>query len=113
MILGASFDAPDVNHAFRGAQGFPFSLLSDVDRIAGKAYEVLRPAHHQYAKYPLRISYLIDPTGVIRAAYDVTDVGGHAAHVLADLEVLGRTEPGDTDADDGQPMAVPNAFPIP
>jgi len=37
---------------------------------------------------PKRVSYLIDPEGVIRRAYHVTDTAGHAAEVLADLASL-------------------------
>jgi peroxiredoxin len=40
---------------------------------------------------PLRISYLIDPQGVIAKAYEVTDPAGHAAGVVADLQTLRST----------------------
>jgi peroxiredoxin len=63
-------------------------LLSDVDRSVGKQYEVARPADDQYADYPMRIAYLIDPSGAIKHAYDVKDVSAHAADVIADLESL-------------------------
>jgi thioredoxin-dependent peroxiredoxin len=90
VILGASFDTPAENRAFAEAQRFPFRLLSDVDRAVGHAYEVVRAPGEKYAEYPMRHAYLIDPDGVIRRVYDVTDVGGHAAAVLADLEALRR-----------------------
>lgn len=35
-----------------------------------------------------RVSYLIDPDGVIRRAYTVTDAAGHADEVLRDLDEL-------------------------
>lgn len=89
VILGASFDTPAENFAFAEAQQLPFSLLSDVDRAVGTAYEVVRGADEKYAEYPRRHSYLIDPEGVIRRAYDVADVAAHATHVLRDLETLG------------------------
>lgn len=57
----------------------------------GAAYQVQRGADDQYADYPKRYSYLIDPDGVIARSYDVTDVAGHAAEVLADLAQLGAT----------------------
>jgi peroxiredoxin Q/BCP len=88
VILGASFDAPDENRAFAEAQEFPFKLLSDVDRRVGAAYEVVRPAGERYPEFPLRYSYLIDPQGIIRRSYDVTDVAGHAVQVLADIDEL-------------------------
>lgn len=52
----------------------------------------------QYASYPRRFSYLIDPHGTIARAYDVTDVAGHAQQVVADLVELGH---GDGTADHG------------
>ncbi len=87
-MLGASFDTVEANHAFATAQHFPFRLLSDVDRAVGKRYQAVRPSGHQYADYPERISYLIDPDGVIRRSYAVHDVAGHAAAVIADLTEL-------------------------
>jgi peroxiredoxin len=49
---------------------------------------VVRNADEQYADFAMRISYLIDPSGVIRRAYDVTDVASHADQVLQDLAAL-------------------------
>ncbi len=34
----------------------------------------------------MRHSYLIDPDGRIHRRYEVTDVAGHAADVIGDLE---------------------------
>ena len=86
-ILGASFDTCEENRSFRYAQGFPFTLLSDVDRSVGSAYGVVRTAG-PYVNYPHRYSFLIDPDGVVRRSYDVDDVARHAALVLADLDAL-------------------------
>ena len=91
-MLGASFDTVQSNHAFATAQRFPFRLLSDVDRVVGKKYRAVRAAGHQYTDFPERISYLIDPDGVIRRSYAVHDVAGHAAAVIADLTVLQHEE---------------------
>jgi peroxiredoxin Q/BCP len=87
-VLGASFDTPEENKTFAEDQAFNFRLLSDVDRETGLRYEVARPAGDQYERFPIRISYLIDPDGVIRHAYAVTDVAGHADEVLRDLSAL-------------------------
>jgi len=62
--------------------------LSDEDRRVGTAYEAARDPGATYAEFPNRISYLIDPDGVIQRAYAVTDVAGHANEVIADLEEL-------------------------
>jgi thioredoxin-dependent peroxiredoxin len=89
-VIGASFDTPEENRAFASAQAFGFRLLADVDQRVGRAYEVLRDGDERYAGFPQRISYLIDGEGMIRKAYRVADVDGHAAQVLADLAALGR-----------------------
>jgi peroxiredoxin len=47
---------------------------------------VVRLAGERYAGFPRRYSYLIGRDGIIRRSYDVTDVAGHAAQVLADIE---------------------------
>ena len=86
VILGASFDTPAENRAFAEAQGFPFGLLSDVDRNVGAAYGVTRDPADKFAGYPRRYSFLISPEGLIHHVYDVTDVAGHADAVIADLE---------------------------
>ncbi len=87
-MLGASFDTPAENKAFAEAQHFDFPLLSDVDKSVGRQYEVARDADDQYADYPLRIAYLIDPDGVIRHSYQVSDVAAFADEVLSDLKTL-------------------------
>ena len=88
MVLGASFDTVEENRRFAADQGFPFRLLSDPQRVTGRAYGVVRAEGDQYAAYALRHSFLIDPDGVIARVYDVADVNGHAAEVLADLQRL-------------------------
>jgi thioredoxin-dependent peroxiredoxin len=90
VILGASFDTPADNLAFAEAQQFPFRLLSDTDRSVGAAYGVVRDPDDRYAAFPKRHSFLIDPDGVLRLTYMVSDVEHHAAEVLADLERLQR-----------------------
>lgn len=47
-----------------------------------------RDPGEKFADFPMRHSYLIDPDGVIRKAYDVKDTAGHAGEVLADLASL-------------------------
>lgn len=54
----------------------------------GRAYGVVRAEGDQYAAYARRLSFLIDPAGVIARVYDVADVKAHADEVLADLARL-------------------------
>ena len=87
-LLGASFDTTDDNRAFAEQQGFPFRLLSDADRVAGQAYETQRHPDEQSPEYAKRRTYVIDPDGIIRKAYRVTDIAGHPDEVLRDLREL-------------------------
>jgi peroxiredoxin len=56
--------------------------------VVGGRYEVTRAPDEKSADFPLRIAYLIDPTGIIRQAYQVSDVTSFADQVLADLAKL-------------------------
>jgi thioredoxin-dependent peroxiredoxin len=87
VILGISFDAPEANRAFRDKFDFPFRLLSDVDEQVGVAYEARSPGTDK-VNFAKRLSYLIDPAGVIAKTYEVGDVNAHAAMVLDDLRAL-------------------------
>ena len=88
MVLGASFDTPEENKAFAEAQSFDYRLLSDVDRAVGTQYETVRDPDDKLAALAQRIAYLIDPDGVIRRSYLVTDVNGFADLVINDLTSL-------------------------
>jgi peroxiredoxin Q/BCP len=90
VVLGASFDTIDENRQFAETEAFGFRLLSDVDRHVGIAYEVAKDPDEQRAEYARRIAYLIDPGGVIRRSYEVSDVAGFAEEVLGDLNELRR-----------------------
>jgi peroxiredoxin Q/BCP len=87
-LIGVSFDPPDENRAFKDLQGFPFQLLSDVDRTVGKAYETKRAPEEPSPDWAKRRTYLIDPEGVIRKAYRVRDIPAHPEEVLKDLAEL-------------------------
>jgi peroxiredoxin Q/BCP len=88
VILGASFDTPEDNLAFAEAQEFPYRLLSDPSREIGEQYGVKRGADEQYADYPKRVTFLIDPAGIVRKVYEVTDVAKNPQDVLDDIEDL-------------------------
>lgn len=90
MILGASFDTPEDQKAFAEEHGFPFPLLCDTDQQVGELYGVRREPGDPLYEFgvPKRISYLIDPEGVIRKAYEVEDIASHPDAVVADLKTL-------------------------
>ena len=64
-------------------------MISDVDRTIGRAYDAERQPGEDYHELglPRRISYLIDPDGVIAAAYDLAgkDLVEHAGELLVDI----------------------------
>ena len=68
-ILGISFDAPEANKAFREKHDFPFRLLSDYDEQVGVKYETRDPGTDKVS-FAKRLSYLIDPDGIIRKSYE-------------------------------------------
>ena len=88
VILGASFDTVDENRAFAEAQEFEYQLLSDATREVGEAYGVKKSPDEQWADFPKRLTFLIDPKGVVRKVYEVTDVAAHPQHVLDDIKAL-------------------------
>ena len=73
-----------------GAAAFPIRKSEPEWRaqLTDAQYDVLRGTDDAYPDFPKRISYLIDPDGVIRRSYEVTDVDAHADEVLADLAEL-------------------------
>jgi peroxiredoxin Q/BCP len=88
VILGASFDTPEENKAFADAEGFPYRLLADQARSVGAAYGVQKGADEPGADFARRHSFLIDPAGVVRKVYEVTDVATHPQQVLDDVTAL-------------------------
>jgi peroxiredoxin len=84
-LLAASFDTPEDNAEFARQQGFPFTMLSDVDHAVGVVYDTKRHPTEDSPEYAKRRTYLIDPDGVIRKAYRVRDIPEHPDEVLADL----------------------------
>ncbi len=62
--------------------------MCDTDRTVGEAYEAKKAADEQYPDFPRRLTYLVDPQGLIARAYAVTDVRAHPDEVLADLTAL-------------------------
>ena len=59
--------------------------MSDTIGTTAEAYGAKRAPGSRWAALPERRTILIDPDGVVRALYDVADVHGHAAEVLADI----------------------------
>lgn len=91
-VVGASFDTPAQNAAFAEKYGYQGRLLSDVDRAVGAAYETTRADDEPSPEFAKRRTFLIDPGGVIRRVYRVTDIAAHPGELLDDLRALGAVE---------------------
>ncbi len=90
--MGVSFDSVEDNRRFAEAQGFPFALVSDVDRSVGERYGTVGSPGERGPEQARRITYLISPAGAIVRSYRVRDVAGHPAQVLEDLRALAEAD---------------------
>ncbi|MBW3621348.1 MAG: redoxin domain-containing protein [Actinobacteria bacterium] len=88
VILGVSFDTREENAAFAEEFDFPFPLLCDTDREVSARFGAARPDDDPAANFARRVSYLIDPSGTVRRAYEVTDIPAHPGELLDDLRAL-------------------------
>jgi peroxiredoxin Q/BCP len=81
VVLGVSTDSVESHAGFAKEHSLPFLILSDPEKQIVNAYQ----ANGIMTK---RISYLINPEGMIAKAYDNVKPAEHAAEVLADLVTL-------------------------
>jgi peroxiredoxin Q/BCP len=79
-VVGVSFDSAADNAAFARKYHFGFRLLSDTTHEVALAYGACETLK---ARYPERISFLIDAGGRVERVYDKVDPRDHAAQVLA------------------------------
>lgn len=90
QILGMSADSPVKQKKFVDKYDFQFPMLCDESKEVLKTYHAWGPKKLYGREYEgiLRISYLIDETGVIRKAYSKVKTKTHALDVLADILTL-------------------------
>jgi thioredoxin-dependent peroxiredoxin len=81
-VVGVSFDSPADNAVFARRHEFGFLLLSDSNHAVAVAYGACSGAG---ARYPDRVSFLIDEHGKVERVYDQVDPRDHPARVLADV----------------------------
>ena len=87
-LLAVSPQSPDHSLSITEKAQLGFDVLSDVDQAVGAAYETKRHPDESSPEYAKRRTFLIDPEGVIRKVYRVTDIPEHPDEVLADLRTL-------------------------
>jgi lipoyl-dependent peroxiredoxin subunit C len=93
QLLGASSDSQYVHLAWRTSHPFlkelPFPMLADTKRELSTALGVL----HKTEGVPLRATFIVDPTGIIRwAGVNDLSVGRSVPEVLRVLDALQTDE---------------------
>jgi peroxiredoxin Q/BCP len=85
-VLGVSKDTAARHGKFIAAFNLPFTLLSDTTGEMITSYEAMGEKSMFGKKYVgiLRVSYLIDPEGIIRKVYPKVKPAEHAQEVLED-----------------------------
>lgn len=93
VVLGASTDTHFVHAAWRrdheDLERLPFPMLADTKRELSQALGIL----HKQDGVPLRATFIVDPTGVIRwVSVNDLDVGRNVDEVLRTLDALQTDE---------------------
>lgn len=81
-VVGVSADDADSHADFCSSEGLAFPLLSDPSGTVSRAYG------SWIAPFSQRHTFLIDPSGVLRASWTAVRPSGHSAEVLAQLQEL-------------------------
>lgn len=90
-VFGVSADSVESHKKFKDAYQLPFALLSDTDKKMIESYGAWGEKKMMGKTYMgiKRVSYLIDPEGVVRKVYEHVKPEVHAEEVLADLKEFG------------------------
>ncbi len=81
VVLGASADSVESHKQFAEKYQLPFMLLSDQNKEIIKKYQ----ADGLFTK---RVTYLINPDGIIIKTYQKVNPSQHAEEIINDLESL-------------------------
>src|ERR1700686_2081850 len=90
VVLGVSLDSVDSHKKFCAKEGLNFKLLADTDHRVTDSYGSL--TNLGLVKFAARHTFLIDPEGKIAKAYTSVDPLKHSSEVLAELDVLQKSE---------------------
>lgn len=90
VVLGVSTDSVKSHKKFEEKYTLPFTLLADTEKTVVNAYEVYGKKKFMGREYMgiNRVSFLIDPTGMIVKVYEKVKPADHASEVLADIAAL-------------------------
>ena len=87
VVLGVSKDSVASHKKFQEKYGLPFTLLSDTDLVAIKAYDVWQGKKNYGKVYMgiVRTTYLIDEEGKIAKAFDKVKAAENPGQMLEEL----------------------------
>ncbi len=85
-VFGISYDDPASHRAFKEKYELPFTLLSDSDKQVAGLYGA------KGLLMPKRMTFVIDPEGVVRKIFNKVDVAGHSGEILAAVKQLRLTD---------------------
>jgi len=88
-VLGVSLDTAESHKGFCTKESLTFKLLADPDAKVVDAYGVPTKMYGT-TKIAMRQTFLIDPSGKIVKMWDVKDIPGHSAEVLAAIAAGGK-----------------------
>jgi len=90
IVIGISKDSVKSHEKFIEKYDLPFLLLSDETRETIQQYEAWGEKKFMGKTFQgvLRISYLIDPSGMIRNVYEKVKPAEHAEEILNDVRKL-------------------------
>jgi peroxiredoxin Q/BCP len=87
VVLGVSLDTVASHQAWCTKDSFTFKMLADPDHKVVDEYGVPLMTHGD-ASYASRDTFLISPEGKIMKMWQVKDIQGHSADVLATLQAM-------------------------
>jgi peroxiredoxin Q/BCP len=90
VVLGVSLDSVDSHKKFCTKEGLNLKLLADTDHKVTDSYGAL--TNLGLVKFAARHTFLIDPSGKIARVYTSVDPVKHSGEVLAELDLLQKTE---------------------
>jgi thioredoxin-dependent peroxiredoxin len=84
VVLGVSTDSAESHQQFCAKDSIAFTLLADTKHAVTTQYGVA--VEREGKHYASRVTFLIDPKGVVRKVYEKVTPSNHSEEVLADLD---------------------------
>lgn len=83
-VIGVSFDDIELQEEFKTAHNLPFDLISDHDKKIAKLYDAVG----LLGLVAKRVTYIIDPEGMIGYIFTKVDTENHSEEVIAVIDKL-------------------------